>query len=83
MAREDDGFATVTHGQEISVRYSKTYSSGGVMRIQETTELRHTTRIERQQQIIENITELERQHENGEIETPAYLMKKRSLIKML
>ncbi len=53
------------------------------MRIQETTELRHTTRIERQQQIIENITELERQHENGEIETPAYLMKKRSLIKML
>lgn len=53
------------------------------MRIRETRSIIRSTKLERQQQTIESIEELERQHESGEIETPAYLIKKRSLVKML
>ena len=33
--------------------------------------------------VLESIRELEEQHESGEIETPAYFIKKRALVKML
>lgn len=53
------------------------------MRIRETRTIVLSTKLERQQQTLESIEELERQHEAGEIETPAYLIKKRALVKML
>jgi len=37
----------------------------------------------RRQQTLDAIAELEQQHADGTIETPAYLIKKRSLVRML
>lgn len=53
------------------------------MRIRYTTEIPATSATYYRARIMEAIKELEQQHEDGEIETHAYFMKKRSLIKML
>ena len=53
------------------------------MRIRESRSIAQSTSLERQEQILESIEELEQQHQDGEIETHAYLIKKRSLIRML
>ncbi|WP_449277981.1 hypothetical protein [Leucobacter sp. GX24907] len=53
------------------------------MRIRESNAIVHATSVERQKQILESITELEQQYEDGEIETPAYWIKKRALVRML
>lgn len=53
------------------------------MKIRETVTIVRSNKLERQQQILDNIAELEQQHEDGVIETPAYLIKKRALVKML
>lgn len=53
------------------------------MRIREETSITTSTREEYQESIIEAIRELEQQHEDGVMETPAYLIKKRALIRML
>ena len=53
------------------------------MRIIDQTEIMGTTRKERWQQTLDAIAELEQQHADGTIETPAYLIKKRSLVRML
>ena len=42
-----------------------------------------STREDRQQVILDAIAELEQQHRDGDMETPAYLIKKRALIKRL
>ena len=53
------------------------------MKIRETAEVIHSTRYEQQQSIVEAIAELEQQREEGTIETPAYWIKKRALVRML
>ncbi len=53
------------------------------MRIRESIEVVQSTKRERQQSVIDAIAELEQQHDDGTMETPAYLMKKRSLVRML
>lgn len=53
------------------------------MRIRETFEVVHSTSYERQQSILDAIEELEQQHADGTMETAAYLLKKRSLVRML
>jgi len=53
------------------------------MRIREANEIVSWTKLERQEQILESIAELEQQYADGVMETPAYLMKKRALVKML
>lgn len=53
------------------------------MKIRETRTIARSTRLERQQQTLESIAELEQQYAEGEIEQHAYLIKKRVLIRML
>ena len=53
------------------------------MRIREETSITGATREEQQQMTLDAIAELEQQHADGVMETPAYLMKKRALIHML
>lgn len=53
------------------------------MRIRETRTIVRATKLEWQQQTLESIAELEQQYAEGEIEQHAYLIKKRSLIRML
>lgn len=53
------------------------------MRIREGVALDSSSSVTAQELVIEAILELEQQRERGEIETAAYFMKKRSLIKML
>lgn len=53
------------------------------MRIISTTEIIAVTRDEKWQQTLDAIAELEQQHAEGVIETPAYLMKKRALVRVL
>lgn len=53
------------------------------MKIREQQTIIRPTRLERQQQTLESIAELDAQYEAGEIEQHAYLIKKRALIRML
>lgn len=53
------------------------------MKIREERTIVRSTKLERQQQTLESIAELEQQYESGEIEWPAYVTKKRALLKML
>ncbi|MCA0346051.1 MAG: hypothetical protein LCH31_03220 [Actinobacteria bacterium] len=53
------------------------------MRIRHSTEIPATNAADCRGDVMEAIRELEQQHEEGEIETPAYLIKKRSLVRML
>jgi len=52
-------------------------------RIREQTSVTALTAEERQQLTLDSIRELEEMHERGDIETHAYFLKKRALIKML
>lgn len=53
------------------------------MRIRVQSEIPATSPTYYRAKIMEAIEELEDQHRAGEIETPAYFLKKRSLVKML
>ncbi len=53
------------------------------MRIREETSIAGASREEQRQMTLDAIAELEQQHADGVMETPAYLMKKRALIRML
>lgn len=53
------------------------------MRIREGTVLDSSTAVTAHKLVLEAIRELEQQRERGEIESAAYFMKKRSLVKML
>lgn len=53
------------------------------MTIREEQALLQSTREDRQHLILDAIAELEQQHASGDMETPAYLIKKRALIKRL
>lgn len=53
------------------------------MRIISEKTLLHTSDTDRREMTLESIKELEEQYERGEVETPAYFIKKRALIKML
>jgi hypothetical protein len=54
-----------------------------MMRIREETGVDASTRLDRQQVILDAIAELEEMHRDGQLERPAYLIKKRALVKML
>lgn len=53
------------------------------MKIRDTRTLAPSTKAEFQASILEAIAELEQQHRDGVMETPAYLIKKRALVRML
>lgn len=53
------------------------------MKIRETTLLAPTNKADYQESVLEAIAELEQQHRDGVMETPAYLIKKRALVKAL
>ncbi len=53
------------------------------MRIIAQTEILAAGREEHRQQTVDAIAELDQQHADGVIETPAYLIKKRALVRML
>lgn len=58
-------------------------SKGWPVKIRDTRTLAPSTKAELQASILEAIAELEQQHRDGVMETPAYLIKKRALVRML
>lgn len=53
------------------------------MKIRETRSIVRSTKLERQQQILDSIAELEQQHKEGIMSEHAYRVKKRALVRML
>jgi len=67
----------------VSSPFEHTLETEGTVRIRHSTEIPATNAADCRGDVMEAIRELEQQHEEGEIETPAYLIKKRSLVRML